>query len=534
MVDWSSNLPGVAAVRYVTDVAQIFSDVVRRHPGRPALVWSPAQATTYQRLDQVSNQMARLLLARGVRKRDPICICLEKQLVTYACILACLKVGLPYFFVDPANPKARTRTMIDRCRPVLAFVAPSADVDVFDCPAMAVDERGAPSLLESLSAEPVTLDWSIDGSDPAYIMFTSGSTGTPKGVTISQSNLVNFIFWSQDQFGTTPADVFTNLNPLFFDNSVFDIYGSLFAGASLVPFTAATLRDPQAIVARIEALECTVYFSVPSLLVYLQTMKLLTPGAVPSLKKIIFGGEGYPKPMLAKLFQALGDRAALYNVYGPTECTCICSVYRVGAADFADMTGYAPLGRLIANFSHVIVDEHEAWVAPGGIGELCLGGPCVGLGYYADPALSASVFVQNPTHRDFYDRVYKTGDFVRVDPGDGQIYFVGRADTQIKHQGYRIELGEIEHALACVDGVDEAAAVYLSDGTRGRIVGIVASRCNLAPATVKKALLETLPRFMVPEKVVVVAGLPKNPNGKIDRKAITATLEDAEAVRWPT
>jgi D-alanine--poly(phosphoribitol) ligase subunit 1 len=524
MVDLSSDLSGVATIRYVTHVAQIFSDVVRRHPGRPALVWAPAQATSYQRLDQASNQMARLLLARGVHKRDAICICLEKQLVTYACILACLKVGLPYFIVDPANPSARTRTMLDRCRPVLAFVAPSADLDVFCCPAIAVDESLAPSLLESLSEEPVALDWSIDGSDPAYIMFTSGSTGAPKGVTISQSNLVNFIFWSQDQFDTTPADVFTNVNPLFFDNSVFDIYASLFAGASLVPFTAATLRDPQAIVSRIEALGCTVYFSVPSLLVYLQTMKLLTPASVPSLRKIIFGGAGYPKPMLAKLFQALGARAALYNVYGPTECTCICSVYRVGAGDFADMTGYAPLGRLIANFSYVIVDEHGARVAPGVTGELCLGGPCVGLGYYADPALTASVFVQNPTHHDFFDRVYKTGDFVRVDPADGQIRFVGRADTQIKHQGYRIELGEIEHALNAIDGVDEAAAVYVSHGAGGRIVAFVAAKKALEPGAVKRSLASRVPKYMIPDRVLVVDELAKNANGKIDRQAMSACV----------
>jgi D-alanine--poly(phosphoribitol) ligase subunit 1 len=355
-------------------------------------------------------------------------------------------------------------------------------------------------------------------------MFTSGSTGAPKGVTISQNNLVNFIHWSQDQFGTTPEDVFTNVNPLFFDNSVFDIYSSLFAGAALVPFTAATMREPKAIVARIESLACTVYFSVPSLLIYLQTMKLLMPTAVPSLQKIIFGGEGYPKPMLARLFEAVGDRTRLYNVYGPTECTCICSVYRIGADDMADPKGLAPLGQLIPNFSHAIVDEAGGQVPPGEAGELCLGGPCVGLGYYNDPEQTARVFIQNPVHDRFVDRVYKTGDLVREDPVDRKIHYIGRTDSQIKHQGYRIELGEIEHALACVAGVAEAAAVY----TNGRIVGIVASQQELEPAAVKQAVLELLPSFMLPERVVVVAQLLKNANGKIDRKAIAATIERAE------
>ena len=509
---------------YFTNAAQIFADVVQRHRGRPALVWSADQSTSYEHLDQVSNRIARLLLARGVRKRNPVCICLEKAPATYACIIACLKVGLPYVVVDPANPRARTRTMLDRCTPVVAFVQPSADLDAFPCPAILVDERSTPALFGEWPDAAVSLDWSIDGSDPAYIMFTSGSTGTPKGVTISQANLVNFICWSRDHFGTTPADVFTNVNPLFFDNSVFDIYSSLFAGASLVPFTAATMRDPAAIVSRIEELACTVYFSVPSLLVYLQTMKRLTREAVPSLKKIIFGGEGYPKPMLARLFDAVGDRTRLYNVYGPTECTCICSVYPITADDLADVKGLAPLGDLIRNFSCVIIDDSNREVAPGQVGELCLGGPCVGLGYYNDPQQTAQAFIQNPVHDRFFDRVYKTGDLVRCDPADGKIHYVGRADSQIKHQGYRIELGEIEHALSLVAGVEEAAAVYCG----GRIVGVVASTRGLTSATVKAALLETLPTFMVPDKVLIVGHLLKNANGKIDRKAIVASLEKAE------
>jgi D-alanine--poly(phosphoribitol) ligase subunit 1 len=523
MVD-SSSEPGPVRPRYYTDAAQIFADVVRRYPGQAALVWSTAEVTTYDELDRLSNRIARLLVDRGARKRDPICLCLEKTLVTYASIVACLKLGVPYFVVDPANPAARTRTMIDRCQPVVAMVDGSADLSGFSGPTIRLDDPETRVCLEAMADSPLQREWPIDGSDPAYIMFTSGSTGAPKGVTISQSNLVNFIQWSQDEFGTTAADVFTNLNPLFFDNSVFDIYSSLFAGAALVPFTAAIMREPKAIVSRIEALGCTVYFSVPSLLVYLQTMKLLTKTSVPSLQKVIFGGEGYPKPMLTRLFDAIGDRTRLYNVYGPTECTCICSVYPIAAGDLADPNGFAPLGHLIRNFSHVIVDESGRQVAAGEVGELCLGGPCVGVGYYNDPEQTARVFVQNPAHQRFADRVYKTGDLVREDPADRKIHFVGRADTQIKHQGYRIELGEIEHALAAVAGVDEAAAIY----THGRIVGVVASRHQVEPAAVKQALAKALPSFMQPERIVVVAQLLKNANGKIDRQAIASTLERVE------
>jgi amino acid adenylation domain-containing protein len=531
MAVWSSEIVTDDRALRPVDAAQIFAAVARHHASRPALVWSRSAATSYGQLDAISNRLARLLLARGVGKRDPVAICRDKDLLAYAAAIASLKIGAPYFFLDPANPAPRTRAMLNRCMPRAAVVDPAVDPVGIVASGAAVVQGDAGRLqadLASYSGEPIELPWTITGSDPAYIMFTSGSTGTPKGVTISHANVINFIGWTGEQFATTPDDVFTNVNPLFFDNSVFDIYASLFNGAALAPFPAAVMRDAKAIVSRIDDLGCTIYFSVPSLLVYLQTMKLIARPAFPSLRTIVFGGEGYPKPMLARLFDAVGDRIALYNVYGPTECTCICSAYRVTGADFGGDNGLAPLGTMTRNFSWAIVDEQNQETRSGEVGELILGGPCVGLGYYNDPAQTAAAFVQNPLHEKFFDRVYKTGDLVRYEPSDGKIRFVGRADSQIKHQGYRIELGEIEHALVSIDGVDEAAAVYVTGGAAPRIVGVVASTGDLAPAGVKKAVAEQLPKFMVPDRIVVVGRLLKSPNGKIDRAAIAASLAAAE------
>lgn len=512
--------------RYRVHVAQVIDEVVRAHGHRPALRWSADRATSFEALDRYSNRIARLLLQHGVRKRDTIGLCVEKSLTAYAAIPACLKVGAPYFVIDPANPPARTRAMTDRCRPALAIIAPSVDKEVFDCPTLvssaAEDDAGEP-WLEAIADRPVDVPWTIDGSDPAYVMFTSGSTGVPKGVTISHGNLLNFIHWSQEQLQTRPTDVFTNLNPLFFDNSVFDIYASLFAGASLVPCTAAMMTRPREVIARIEALGCTIYFSVPSLLIYFQTLKLIDRSSFPALRTIVFGGEGYPKPMLAKLHASLGDRIELLNVYGPTECTCICSAYRITDADFVDLIGYPPLGTLIPSFSSVVISETGVPAEAGTVGELCLGGPCVGLGYFGDPAQTARAFIQNPTHDKFIDRMYRTGDLVRVDPVDGKLHFVGRADTQIKHQGYRIELGEIEHALTAIDGVVEAAALYLPIDGASRIVAFAAS-CVIDVRGIKEALSRSLPRYMLPDRVIVVRELMKNANGKIDRQGMATAL----------
>jgi D-alanine--poly(phosphoribitol) ligase subunit 1 len=519
----------VSLLRYYANAAAIFADVARERRDAIAIRWTRDAHTTYARLDAVSNQIARILLDRGVRKRDTVCLAGDKCLATYGAMLACLKIGAPYFAVDPGNPRSRLQSMVDRCRPVLALVGSSVDPATFRCDTLLVEE-GASELpwLAGVDDREVDVPWTIAGSDPAYVMFTSGSTGAPKGATISQNNLVNFIHWAQYQFDIDADDVLTNLNPLFFDNSVFDIYASLFTGASLVPFTAATLRDPHAVLARVDELGCTMYFSVPSLLIYFQRLKLVGPASFPSLKKIVFGGEGYPKPMLAKMYKAVGHRIQLHNVYGPTECTCICSVYRISDLDFTDLKGYPPLGRLIPNFSYVILDEASRAVAPGETGELCLGGPCVGLGYYGAPEQTAAVFVQNPTHGRFFDRLYKTGDLVKYDPVDQKIHFVGRADTQIKHQGYRIELGEIEHALLTIDGVDEAAAIHMSASGTSRILAVVASTDSLAASAVRAILGDALPKYMIPERIIVARQLPKNANGKIDRKGIAAAIAQGE------
>jgi D-alanine--poly(phosphoribitol) ligase subunit 1 len=511
---------------YVTHAAQIFAGVVARQPAAVALRWADGREVSYEQLDRGANRLMGELLRAGVGKRQTVAIATDKCDVAYAAILACLKIGAPYFMVDPASPVPRARAIVEQCVPAYAVVGARAPA-VFECPTHRISPEGRLESLEEYPEQPPDVAAAIDGSDPAYIMFTSGSTGTPKGATMSQANLVNFIGWARTQYHIGPEDVVTNVNPLYFDNSVFDIYSSLFSGATLAPFGAVELSEPAALLAAFDRLGCTLYFSVPSLLVYFQRLKLIGPGSFTTMRRIVFGGEGYPKPMLQRLFAAIGDRVELHNVYGPTECTCICSSYRITAADFADLDGYPPLGQLVPNFSHVIADEQGRAVPPGTVGELYLGGPCVGLGYYAAPGQTAAAFVQNPCHARFHDRMYRTGDLVRLNADDGKLHFVGRVDSQIKLQGYRIELGEIEHAMQRLAGVDEAAAIFTNDGTIARITGVAAGSAILADA-MRRDLAALLPRYMIPERIVVVQGLPKNANGKIDRSALTSAIRRGE------
>jgi D-alanine--poly(phosphoribitol) ligase subunit 1 len=363
----------------------------------------------------------------------------------------------------------------------------------------------------------------VTGADPAYIMFTSGSTGTPKGAVMSHANVLNFIAWGQERFQITPQDILSNANPIYFDNSVFDFYASIFSGASVVPISAQQVRDPRQLVGAINSAGCTIWFSVPSLLVYLLTTRALTATDFPAVRKIIFGGEGFPKPKLKKLFDLFGQRADLENVYGPTECTCICSAHTIVASDFEDMKALATLGFLATNFDYEILPKGPDRDA----GELFLRGPNVGLGYYNDADRTAQAFVQNPTHRRYADIGYRTGDLVRRE-ANGQLHFTGRADFQIKHMGYRIELEEIEAALAVVPEVKECAVIYrkLGDGL-GEIVGFAALATPKAPEKLIQEVAEIVPPYMVPRRVTVLDELPKNANGKIDRIALQTIASTA-------
>lgn len=519
MAALSSDRSGVAAQQPLT-VSELFASVVEQHRDRPALVWSPDAVVTYGELDEASERAALFLLERGVVTGDRVALRLDKSTLAYTLVLACLKIGAPYFFVDPTNPRARVERILEKCAPTLVFSTTDPPLDLEDDRVVPVEpgrgELGA-ELAQSERARPTR---AVLGTDAAYVMFTSGSTGVPKGAVMSHANVLTFVRWTRDRFSITPDDVFCGVNPIYFDNSVFDFYASVMNGASVVPFDAAAMRDPYAVMRGIDELRCTVYFSVPSLLIYFQTLKLITPASFPHVRLIVFGGEGYPKPKLKQLFDCVGGDTELVNVYGPTECTCICSAYDVTEADFDDLEGYPPLGGPLPTFSFVVLDERDREPAPGAIGELCLGGPCVGLGYFDDPELTAAAFVQNPLNPHHHDRIYRTGDLVRVAPEDGNVWFAGRKDTQVKHQGYRIELGEIEHALTALPDVDEAVAVHTTRTGVSQIVAIVASQRELDPDAITRNVAAALPTYMVPTRVDVVERLPKNANGKIDRSLL--------------
>jgi D-alanine--poly(phosphoribitol) ligase subunit 1 len=487
---------------------------------RTAIAFTPEHVLTYAELDALSNRAARYLRDRGLGRGDRIAFQFDKCPTAYVLMLGAVKAGVAYVALDPRSPARRTEAILDQCRPRLYFAErgrePLGTAELVAC-----DPTGeSPAFCAGYETDPLPDLDRIDGSTPAYVMFTSGSTGTPKGAVMSQDNLLHFVSWCRTAYGFTPEDVHTNLNPLHFDNSVFDVYSTLFSGGTLVPFDLATTQNPMALTARLRQFGCTTWFSVPSLLMFLQLTQTATRENLGGLRRIIFGGEGYPKTKLEHLFDVVGAETELHNVYGPTECTCICSTYRITAADFEDLEGFPPLGRLTPNFSYVLLDEDDREPAPGAPGELCLGGPCVGLGYFARPDLSGRAFVQNPLQPAHREILYRTGDLVRRDPVDGKLYFVGRRDLQVKHMGYRVELEEVQHAVGTFEGIDEVVVLHQRSGDVSELVAVIATSQDLDVKAIRRHAAERLPPYMRPSRVHVIPEMPKNANGKTDRRAL--------------
>lgn len=508
---------------YVTTLGAAFRELVARHAERPALIYpETGERVSYAELNRLADRVAAALHAQGLQPADVAVFFHDKSPVAYAAMLACLRLGVIYVNLDPDSPWERLHRILATCRPKLvvnAFAALSFAAELAAEGHTRVLHLRALPEADKNAAPP---DARISGSHPAYIMFTSGSTGTPKGAVMSHANLLGFIAWAQHRFGITPDDVLTNVNPIYFDNSVFDFYAALFSGAALAPATAEQVRDTRRLVKLVNAAGCTVWFSVPSLLVYLLTTRALATTDFPVVRKIVFGGEGFPKRKLRQLYDLFGERADLENVYGPTECTCICSAHTIRAADFDDMQTLAPLGRLAENFDYAILPQDET---NPDFGELFLRGPQVGLGYYNDPERTARSFVQNPRHARYADIGYRTGDLVQRD-ANGWLHFRGRADYQIKHMGYRIELEEIEAAFNSLAVVKECAVVYqtLGDGL-GQILAFVAAHPDTASEDLLRQVAAIVPPYMVPRRVVLIDLLPKNANGKIDRGAFLGMVD---------
>ncbi|HEY7517514.1 MAG TPA: amino acid adenylation domain-containing protein [Methylomirabilota bacterium] len=495
---------------------------------------------TYAAVETASNRLAHALRAAGVRRGDRVALCLRKSPGAVVAILATLKAGAVYVPLDTASPVRRLARMLRLAAPrcvlaeaAVASVASDAlaglegDFSVAvgwldgPPPTWRVDRAKGdftPADVATRADAPVGRDGAT--GDPAYILFTSGSTGIPKGVVITHANVLHFIDWAAKYFGLGPTDRASGHAPLHFDLSVLDIFGTLAAGGQLHMIPSDLAPAPDALPRFIREAALTQWFSVPSALSYLVAFDAVRPHDFPSLERLMWCGDVLPTPVLRRLM-ALLPHVTFTNLYGPTETTVASSFYTVSARP-ADDAAVIPIGTPCDGEELRVLDRAGQPAADGEIGELHIGGVGLGAGYWRDPETTAAAFT---TGADGV-RLYRTGDLARRG-ADGLVYFVGRADTQIKSRGYRIELGEIEAALHQLPGVRESAIVAIdTGGFEGATICCAYAPVDgaLSPVTLRRALAGLLPAYMLPARWQRLDALPKNANGKIDRPAIRAAF----------
>lgn len=493
---------------------------------------------TYGELTRLGGRLAALLVDAGVEPGDRVGLLLPKLPIAVVAMHAVLEAGGVYVALDLESPAPRLARILESAQPRLILSLPQAG-DRLD----AVDELLALPPVWSLEAAPIATErvqsvltregWDIDTDppavrvdpgSPAHLIFTSGSTGQPKGVVITHRGVAAAVAWGLRQFGTRPDDRVSCHAPLHFDQSTADVYATLAAGAELHLVPPQLNLNPRALATLIRDRELTQWCSVPSLLTYMAKFDAVGEGDFPALKRVLWGGEALPAPVLAHWMRRL-PHVSFTNLYGPTETTITSSFYTVPRLP-EDETASVPIGTACDGEELLILDQDLRPVADGEVGEIYIAGVGLSPGYWRDQEMTRAAFLPDPRTPDGGGRIYKTGDLARVG-ADGLPHFLGRADSQIKSRGYRIELGEIESALAGVAGIDECAVIGVEvggfEGTA--ICAAYVAEAELDAVALRKAIGAIVPSYMVPARWLSLEALPKNLNGKVDRLALREQFE---------
>ncbi len=487
-------------------VPATFLRQAQAHPAKIA-VRCGAREWTYADLAEYAELLAGRMLHEGLKPGELVGLCIERSPEMIGALLAVLIAGAAYVPLDPRHPRERMNSIVADAGLFMLLAGRDPSVETS---AKILKVTGPQADAGKAKPAPVTPD------DLAYVIYTSGSTGVPKGVAIQHGALVNLLRSMQVTPGLSEEDVFLAVTTLAFDIATLELLNPLLVGAQLVIATEEQVQDGR------ELLQVLAHAKVTALQATPGAWRLLLDAGwtgAASLK-VLCGGEALPRELADRLTERSSD---VWNMYGPTETTIWSSATRI-------LPGTEPVSVAppIANTQFYVLDAHHQPLPPGSTGELYIGGEGLARGYWKRPDLTAEKFVPNPFHGG---RMYRTGDLGRW-RGDGALELLGRSDFQVKVRGYRIELGDIEAALVRHPAVVEAAVVqYRPDDQAGRnqLVAFVASAAVSAETSPDQLTAElrelagsALPEYMVPAAIHILPALPRNTNGKVDRKALEA------------
>lgn len=510
------------------------SDSFKKNADRLALSTHEGEFT-YHRIANESYHLAKLIQKNSTSTYVPVFG--YRSRTVYQAIFAVLLCGKAYSPLNPKFPPQRTGNMLDRISSDCLILS-SECVEAFNNVAAEVDPLtviccGTKEDFSSLQQNNTqhryifSKETEVDGSfepvfpreeDPAYLLFTSGSTGVPKGVSVSNRNVMAYLKTTIKHYGIKPVDRLSQMFDLTFDLSVHDIFVSVLSGASLYVVPEKNLFAPSRF---IRDSELTVWFSVPSVVMFMNKLRMLKPDIFPSLRISLFCGEALPVSS-AESWQVAAPDSVVDNLYGPTEATIAITRYtwKPEQTPGKSHNGIVPIGTVFEGQQVVIVDEQKKIVKTGGSGELLLSGTQVTSAYHRAPDITEKKYIQLPeTGNQIW---YRTGDLAELDE-EGCLYYLGRIDDQVQVLGHRVELQEIDRVLRDASGTELAIAVPVrgDSGTVDKIEAFVQMKESVEMRKeILKACRNNLPDYMIPSQIYFMKTFPLNVNGKIDRNKI--------------
>ncbi len=485
-------------------ITVLFEEQAERTPEKTAVSCKGAQLT-YRELNEKSNQLARYLMAKGLKKNRIAGIMTVHSIEAVLAILAVMKAGGTYMPVDPLCPENRVLYMLENANsPMLLTNCGVKEIPGFKGDILPIDN------LDAYAGDVSNLSVESSPSDLAYVIYTSGSTGVPKGVMVEHRGLVNYIWWAKQMYIKSQEDIFALYSSLTFDLTVTSLFAPLVNGNEIEIYRDD--MDEFVLYRIVKEKKCTVLKLTPAHLTLLKDLD----NRDSAIRTIIVGGEDLKSSLAEKVHRSFNGNIDIYNEYGPTETVVGCTVHKY---DFEkDREVSVPIGRPAHNVQIYILDRDRKPVPEGNIGEAFVSGDGVARGYINADNLTAQYFISNPFLKG--KSMYKTGDLMRLDKA-GNLVYMGRVDQQVKINGYRIEPGEIERHLMEYRNVKDAFVMGHGRNSGERILcAYVAAEDEVDEINLKSYLSDRLPAYMIPSYYCIMEKLPITQNGKIDRSLL--------------
>ena len=493
------------------NILEYFNNTALNNPEKIAVIENNRNITflqLYKRARKLGETISRK--STGLT-RTPVAVFLDKQIETVISDIGILYSGNAYMNLDTKTPLQRIKNLLELIQPTLiitnnqyySHICSVWDnnkiIDIDSCPMDHID------VSEGLYT-------TLIDTDPLCIINTSGSTGVPKGVVLNHRSFIDFTEWAINTTKINEKEIIGSLSPVVFDIFSFELCMMMALSSTIMIIPDGLAAFPAKILQLLKEFKVTYIFWVPTIMVNIANMDLLSRISLPLLRSVWFAGEVFPTKQFNYWRRSL-EKAQFINLYGPIEITLDCTYYI--ADSIIPESEPVPIGIPCKNTDILILNDQNKLCERNEEGELCVRGTSLAMGYYNNPEKTASAFVQNPLNKFYPETIYRTGDIVLLNESN-LIIFKGRKDTLIKHSGYRIELGEIEHVLInTLKIAKNGCAVYNKE--KKNIIFYYEAEHELSVSIMRKKISEVLPKYMIPNVFVWLKELPRNTNGKIDR-----------------